>query len=256
VVSDKPIACDQLPSYLQDTLHLKNGTMLSLNPEEVGPVGAYVQEISKQLKKAGFEQVSIVAFITAPEPNNAFQRTLEDSRRWMQALGGLCAVQGRASLISRRRILKGSLSIIVIVFGLIACVSDHTLQSKVSSHVILFNSEQAAWEPGGGPGSVRAAIIGDPSKSGPYLHVIKVPANTRSAAHKYSDSRTYTIVAGTWYVGFGDQFDDAKLIALPPGSYYALPAGVSVFNATKDDGATIQIGGTGPSEHIDIEPTR
>lgn len=120
--------------------------------------------------------------------------------------------------------------------------------------VVVFNASEAAWTPGGGPGSVRAPIYGDPAHPGAYLHLIKVPPNTLSRAHKYSDRRTYNVISGTWYVGFGPRFDESKLVALPAGSYYDLPAGVHVFNATADDGATIQIGGTGPTEHIDLEP--
>ena len=126
-------------------------------------------------------------------------------------------------------------------------------RSGVPDGVVLFDANAARWVEGGGPGSVRTPIFGDPRHAGAYMHLIRVPPNTTSLAHKYSDTRTYTVIAGTWHVGFGPRFDRSQLRALPAGSYYSLPAGVAVFNATGDDGATIQIGGTGPTEHIDLE---
>ena len=121
--------------------------------------------------------------------------------------------------------------------------------------VVLFNAGEAEWEAGGGPGSMRTPVYGDPAQAGAYLHLIRVPPDTIGRARKYTDARTYSVVAGTWLIGFGTRFDRSQLIALPAGSYYALPAGVAVFNATAGDGATIQIGGHGPTEHIDLEPS-
>jgi hypothetical protein len=114
----------------------------------------------------------------------------------------------------------------------------------------VFDAGKATFVPGGGPGSTRAAIYGDPEQSGPYLHVIRVPPGQVGAPHRYSDTRTYTVIAGTWYVGFGERAEPA--IGLPAGSFYRLPAGTVVVTATKDDGAVIQIGGIGPTHHIDV----
>lgn len=129
-----------------------------------------------------------------------------------------------------------------------------TPRGEVPADLVLFNANEASWTAGGGPGSLRAAIYGDPGKPGAYLHLISVPPNTVSRAHKYTDRRTYTVIRGTWYLGLGFHYDKSKLLALPAGSYYELPADTPVFNATAEDGATIQIGGTGPTEHIDLEP--
>jgi hypothetical protein len=135
------------------------------------------------------------------------------------------------------------------VIALIVACARTTSTSPES--IVVFDIERAEFEPGGGPGSTRAAIFGDPSRAGPYLHVIRVPPNMTSPPHEYSDARTYTVIAGTWYLGFGDHYDAAKLVALHAGSFYRLPARTAVFTTTKDDGAVIQIGGTGPSRHIE-----
>ena len=68
-----------------------------------------------------------------------------------------------------------------------------------------------------------------------------------SHAHSHPESRAYTIISGTWYVGYGDKFDAAKLKALPAGSFYTEPANVNHFSQIKEDGVVVQIVGVGPS---------
>jgi hypothetical protein len=53
--------------------------------------------------------------------------------------------------------------------------------------------------------------------------------------------------SGTWYIGYGDKFDETKLQALPPGSFYVEPAGVHHFVATKDEPVVLQLSGMGPT---------
>ena len=54
--------------------------------------------------------------------------------------------------------------------------------------------------------------------------------------------------------GFGKTFDESKLIALPAGSFYTEPANLPHFVATKGDGAVVQIGGSGPTRQIWVNP--
>ena len=77
------------------------------------------------------------------------------------------------------------------------------------------------------------------------------PGRSRATQpHTHPDTRTYTVISGTWYVGFGDKYDESKLIALKPGSVYTEPAGVAHFVLIKDEGTVVQISGTGPSRII------
>jgi hypothetical protein len=149
--------------------------------------------------------------------------------------------------------MKRHLMLTLASAGLVMGASVFVFPPQVPHGVVLFDAGRTTWTPGGGPGSVRASIYGDPSKPGPYLHIIKVPPHAMNSAHSYSDDRRYTVISGTWYVGFGKTHNESQLIALSAGSYYALPAGVAVFNKTKDDGAIIQIQGTGPTQHIDLK---
>jgi pimeloyl-ACP methyl ester carboxylesterase/quercetin dioxygenase-like cupin family protein len=98
------------------------------------------------------------------------------------------------------------------------------------------------------------ALKGDPSKDGLYTILLRVPAHTRIAAHRHPDDRIATVVSGTWYFGYGDKFDDAKLRALPPGSFYTEPPSEDHFAETRDSDVLVQISGLGPTGTAYVDP--
>ena len=99
-----------------------------------------------------------------------------------------------------------------------------------------------------GIGSIQTIVLkGDPTKPGLYTILLRVPANTRIAAHSHPDDRVATVVAGTWYFGYGKSFDAARLKALPPGSFYTEPSNRTHFAETRDEPVIVQITGVGPS---------
>lgn len=91
------------------------------------------------------------------------------------------------------------------------------------------------------------ALKGDPTKVGLYTILLKVPANTRIESHTHPDDRVATVISGTWYFGYGDRFDERKLKALPPGSFYTEPPDEPHFARTGDTPVVVQITGFGPT---------
>jgi pimeloyl-ACP methyl ester carboxylesterase/quercetin dioxygenase-like cupin family protein len=99
-----------------------------------------------------------------------------------------------------------------------------------------------------GVSGIQTVVLkGDPNQAGVYTIMLRVPAHTRIAAHSHRDDRIATVISGTWRIGYGDRFDEAKLKPLPPGSYYTEPPGVAHFAETVDDPVVVQITGYGPS---------
>ncbi len=96
-------------------------------------------------------------------------------------------------------------------------------------------------------GVEQALMIGDSSKPGGYVYRGKLPANLNIPPHAHPDDRTYTVISGTFYVGWGTTFDESKLVALPAGSFYTEPANVPHFKATKAEPVVLQVSGQGPS---------
>jgi pimeloyl-ACP methyl ester carboxylesterase/uncharacterized RmlC-like cupin family protein len=96
-------------------------------------------------------------------------------------------------------------------------------------------------------GIETSVLKGDPAASGLYTILLRVPANTTIRAHTHPDDRIATVVSGTWHFGYGNAFDESKLKALSPGSFYTEPPGVPHFARTGDDPVILQITGVAPT---------
>ena len=135
-----------------------------------------------------------------------------------------------------------------------ACASSPAPQDP-SSQQRLGPEELEAWgksarvqQGTSGVAGIETGILkGDPSRPGLYAILLRVPANTRIEAHDHPDDRLATVVSGTWHFGYGDRFDEGKLKALPPGSFYAEPPSMPHFARTLDTPVVLLITGYGPT---------
>jgi pimeloyl-ACP methyl ester carboxylesterase len=90
-----------------------------------------------------------------------------------------------------------------------------------------------------GVGGIETVVLkGNPDQPGVYTIMLRVPPHTKIAAHSHRDDRVATVISGTWHIGHGDDFDAAKLKALPPGSFYTEPPGRNHFAETDNDGCS------------------
>ena len=106
-----------------------------------------------------------------------------------------------------------------------------------------------------GASGIQTVILkGDRTRPGLYVLLLRVGPNTKSEAHEHPDDRVATVVSGTWYFGYGREFDEKALKALPPGSFYTEPPGMHHFAMTRGEGVVIQISGSGPSGTTYADP--
>lgn len=105
----------------------------------------------------------------------------------------------------------------------------------------------------GAPMQVKV-LSGDPKKPGLYTMVIKAGPNITIKPHAHPDNRVAIVVEGTFYFAYGDEFDEAKLKAMPAGSFYTEPPNNNHFAMTKGDGVTLYITGTGPTGTLYVNP--
>ena len=108
--------------------------------------------------------------------------------------------------------------------------------------------EDVDWKPFAAfPTSVRlAVIVGQPSEPGPYLIRVKVPGGVKLMPHWHSEDRIYTVIAGVFYIGVGDEFDADRLQAYPPGAVIFLPGNTSHFHWAKSGEYVTQVTAIGP----------
>ena len=104
-------------------------------------------------------------------------------------------------------------------------------------------------------GSQRVKLVGDEQKSGMYPYRVRFPANWKVQPHFHPDERVVTVMSGTLYFGYGEQFDESAMKALPAGSIWTEPAKQPHFVWAKDGEVVIQVvGANGPSGLTRIEP--
>jgi quercetin dioxygenase-like cupin family protein len=106
-----------------------------------------------------------------------------------------------------------------------------------------------------GVSGIQTVVLkGDPSKAGLYTLLLRVGPNTKIQAHAHPDDRVATVLSGTWYFGYGDQFEETALKALPSGSVYTEPPNANHFAMTRGESVVVQITGNGPSGTAYVDP--
>jgi quercetin dioxygenase-like cupin family protein len=108
--------------------------------------------------------------------------------------------------------------------------------------------EDVQWKqfPAFPPVARLAVLVGDPAKPGPYLIRVKLPGGTKMMPHRHPEDRIYTVIAGVFYIGLGEVFDESKLMAFGPGSVVVLPGGQSHFHYAKSGEYITQVTAIGP----------
>jgi quercetin dioxygenase-like cupin family protein len=136
-------------------------------------------------------------------------------------------------------------------------VTDNISEKRLTPSEFDFPQRANPGTGSSGVGGIQTVVLkGDPNAIGVYTIMLRVPAHTRIAAHSHRDDRVATVVSGTWHFGYGDKFDESKLKALPPGSFYTEPPGQNHFAETDDESVVVQITGFGPSSTEYVDPAQ
>jgi quercetin dioxygenase-like cupin family protein len=139
------------------------------------------------------------------------------------------------------------------VVGGAAGVASQSAQQRVTPGEVKWPA--SAQSLAGTSGVPQTVILkGDPTRAGLYTLLLRVGANTRIQAHAHPDDRVATVVSGTWYFGYGREFDEKVLKALPAGSFYTEPPDIDHFAMTKGEPVVLQITGMGPSGTVYVDP--
>jgi quercetin dioxygenase-like cupin family protein len=118
------------------------------------------------------------------------------------------------------------------------------------------NSDDVKWgpvPPNIAAGAQLAVISGDPSKEGPYVIRLKMPAGYKVPAHYHPQYENVTILTGEFHVGMGDKLDTDKGMLLRPGGYVEAPAKMHHYAWVTSD-TIVQIAGPGPFGIIYVDP--
>ncbi len=139
--------------------------------------------------------------------------------------------------------------------GLALCVATPLLVWGEDFSAVRLTPDELKWKPIQWPKGLEITeLVGSRSQPGPFVERLKFPPNFTHYPHFHPDDRSYVVISGTLYVGYGERLDPAKLKALPAGSFHTEPAKMPHFLVTKGEGAIIQVTGTGTSGTTFIDP--
>jgi quercetin dioxygenase-like cupin family protein len=117
--------------------------------------------------------------------------------------------------------------------------------------------DRAKWaSPPNLPGVQGAWLLGSADKPGVYLFRVRMEKGARIPPHTHPDERSTTVLAGTLWVGFGERFEEARLVAVPAGAIYVAPAGLPHYLWARDGAVEYQESGIAPSGTTFAAPDR
>jgi len=112
--------------------------------------------------------------------------------------------------------------------------------------VTYLHPDQIKWT--GNPAVAQQAVLmGDPTKPGMYVVLVKWYPHNFSHPHTHPNDRYAMVLSGTWWVGSGTKFDPDATVPMPAGSYVVDLAKQPHFDGAKDEPAIIEIVGEGPA---------
>ncbi len=116
--------------------------------------------------------------------------------------------------------------------------------------------ENTPWKINPAAPAAQSAVLHDaPNQAGAYVARVKLAAGKMVPPHTHPEERIYTVLSGVFYIGMGERYDDALLVAYPPGAIVILPARQAHFHAAKAGEWVVQINSNGPTsfDYVDSE---
>lgn len=104
------------------------------------------------------------------------------------------------------------------------------------------------------PGAQLAVLEGDPTaSSGDFTVRLKMPSGYRIAPHWHPNRENVTVISGTFLVGMGDTFDQAKMASFPAGSFAYLDPDMHHYALASGE-VIVQVHGMSPIQFNYVNP--
>jgi quercetin dioxygenase-like cupin family protein len=103
--------------------------------------------------------------------------------------------------------------------------------SALADEMVAISAKEIEWKPAPGmpKGAQMALLYGDPSKEGPFVVRLKIPAGYKFPAHTHPYDHNVTILSGSVHVGMGEKLDEKNAQQLKAGGYVHVPKGINHY---------------------------
>ena len=134
----------------------------------------------------------------------------------------------------------------------LACLFAQALAQSIAPTPVL--PQNLRWFSPPNNAALRGAwVLGADQKPGTYLLRVKLSSGGKIPPHTHPDERNSTVLSGTIYVGFGEVFDELKVVAVPTGGVYVAPANRPHYIWAKDGDTIYQESGVGPTATVPVK---
>ena len=151
----------------------------------------------------------------------------------------------RASRMSRRYWLGLAVLIVLSLGSAKAIDLDSTAVAYKLPNQITWTGDPTAAE--------TAVLLGDPTKPGLYIVLVKWHPHHMSHPHFHPNDRFITVISGTWWVGTGTKYDPDSTTPIPAGSVVTHYGKQVHYDDAKDEEVTLEIVGMGPATSTPAE---
>ncbi len=150
--------------------------------------------------------------------------------------------------------IRSAACMLLVVVGTFS-VGDVRAQNE-SLGIVQLTPDEIQWHanPTSPSGLQVVVLAGDPRKAVLYTVRIKISANLKVQPHWHHKDRMVSVISGTLHYGYGDTFDEAKLRALPPGSFFTEPAKQPHFAWAKSGDVIVQVTAVGATGTTYLPP--
>jgi quercetin dioxygenase-like cupin family protein len=152
-----------------------------------------------------------------------------------------------------KRNLYSGFALFLLLCGALLAVAARPSSSEKNA----FTPDSIAWGPAPAfvqPGAQLAVLEGNPlAPTGDYTVRLKMPNGYRIAPHWHPKRENVTVIAGTFKVGMGDNFDDTKMLSFPAGSFAYLDPDMHHYAMASGE-VVVQIHGVSPVQFNYINP--
>ena len=145
------------------------------------------------------------------------------------------------------RMKPGPLLCSLLVFAAVMSGGDETYAALNPAAITITVPKDIQWVDSANGQTSTAVLLGDPSKPGYYIIVMKWRPGSGSRPHTHPNARYVNVLSGTWWVGTGKDYNKDSMKPVPAGSFVVHTANEIHYDGAKDEEVIVQIQGMGPT---------
>ncbi len=155
------------------------------------------------------------------------------------------------------KLFQEALAMRTVLLAVFCICAGLLLAQSGAQHQNAFTPDQIKYGPPPpfvAPGAQLAVLEGDPTATtGDFTIWLKMPDGYKIAPHWHPKRENVTVISGNFKVGMGDQFDEAKMMTFPAGSFAYLDPDMHHYAMASGE-VVVQVHGMSPLQFNYVNP--